>query len=378
MKFKTFIALILCLTLLTLILAGCSNTTKVECGYPDCGPDSPAHINFNSALATFPPDTVMIKSGDFSITWAHFYIILFNTVSNLYESYGADIPWAEDLDGLSLADLVLDYSTNEAKSFLAYMYGLESSNLVVGDQELAEFSQDIDGYIEEMGGIDALEEHLRETSGVYNIEVFTNIIFLEFRVGLLADKMFGDDAADFSDESVLEYINDNNLELLMAMHILLMKTEDGDGTPLKKAEEILDRLRPQAGSVNFIEVFQAEMFEHSEDSGGLMSFPDGYLFLPEAMVPEFSDTTASLNIGDMSGIVETDFGYHIILRLPVDYDTPLMTRDGPSPGSLRQLAAAGKFESIVSGWFESINQNIEFTPEFESIDLASIFKIHIY
>jgi len=378
MKSRKITALILCIALLTLTLAGCGNAGNVDCDFPDCGPDSPAHINFNAALATFPPDTVMLRSGDVSISWAHLYVILFNTVSNLTQSYGPEIPWDEDIDGMTLADLVLDYVTNEAKSYLAYMYGIESSNLILSDQELAEFRRDIDGYIEEMGGIDAIEEHLRETGGVYNFEVFENILLLEFSVGLLADNMFGEDASEFSDERVQEYINTNSLDLLMAMHILRMKTEFGDDNPLLEAEEILNRLRPQTGAANFIEIFQEEMFEHSDDGGGLMSFPNGYLFLPEAMVPEFSDTTAALNIGEMSGIVESEFGYHIILRLPVDYNTPIMTRDGPSPGSFRQLAAANSFESVVVGWLDSITQNLEITSVYESIDLAGIFGLHLH
>jgi len=275
-----------------------------------------------------------------------------------------------------LAELALDYATNEAKSFLAYMYGIESSNFTLSDQDLAEFQQDIDGYIEEMGGIEALEEYLRETSGVYNFEVFENIIKLEFSIGLLADNLYGEDAAGFTDEKVLEYINTSGLNLLMAMHILRMKAEDGSDAPLKEAEEILNRLRPQAGSANFTEIFKAEMFEHSDDGGGLMTFPDGYLFLPEAMVIEFSNTTAALNIGEMSDIVETEFGYHIILRLPIDYDSPVMTREGPSPGTFRQLAAANSFESIVGEWFDSVSQNVEFTSNYESIDLAVIFRLH--
>jgi len=378
MKLRRIIALILCITLLMLTLAGCGNDGNIECDFPDCGPDSPPHINFNAALATFPPDTVMIKSGELSITWAHLYVVLFNTVSTLFQSYGVEIPWEEEADGHILADIVLEYVTNEATTFLAYMYGIESSNLTLNEQELAEFKHDIDNYIEEMGGIDALEEHLRETGGVYNFEVFENILILEFSVGLLADNMFGEDASDFPDASVMEYISNSNLDLLMAMHILRMKTEDGDDAPLKEAEEILNRLRPQAGSANFIETFKAEMLQHSDDVGGLMSFPDGYLFLPEAMVREFSDTTAALSIGEMSGIVETDFGYHIILRLPVDYDVPVMTREGPTPGTFRQLAAANYFESTVLGWRDFVSQNIEFTSEYESIDLAGIFGLHLH
>jgi hypothetical protein len=199
---------------------------------------------------------------------------------------------------------------------------------------------------------------------------------MEFGINKLVEALYGDEGSGFPDELAGQYAEANGY--LMAMHILRMKTEDGDDAPLKEAEEILNRLRPQTGFANFVEIFQAEMFGHSDDGGGLMTFPDGYLFLPEAMVPEFSDTTAALSIGEMSGVVETDFGYHIILRLPVDYDIPIMTRDGPSPGTFRQLAAANSFESIVLGWRDHISQSIEFTSEYESLDLTRIFGLHLH
>jgi len=374
MKIKQIIALLLCFVLLLPILAGCGSK-NIECSDPDCGPGSPPHINFNAAISTFPHETAMIRSGDLVITWAELYVVIFSTVRDLLQSYGAEIPWDDEIDGLTLSELVLEYTTSEAMTFLTYMYGLHSTGFVLADQELAELRQDLDGYIEEMGGKEALEEFLRETSGVYNFEVFERIITLEFSVGFLADQLFGDDGSDFSDDNVEEYAKNQGYDLLMAMHILRMKTDDDD-TSLQEAEEILSRLRTQSGSANFTTMFSDEMFEHSEDMGGLMSFPDGYLFVADAMVEEFSDATIALNIGEMSGIVETEYGYHIILRLPVNYDTSLMTRGGTSPGTLRQMAAAGRFESILDDWFDFIEANHEFTSEYNKIDLSAIFAVH--
>ena len=48
---------------------------------------------------------------------------------------------------------------------------------------------------------------------------------------------------------------------------------------------------------------------------GLESSPDGYVFSAGKMVEAFESATRSLEPGQLSGIVESEFGYHIILRL---------------------------------------------------------------
>jgi len=32
------------------------------------------------------------------------------------------------------------------------------------------------------------------------------------------------------------------------------------------------------------------------------------------MVPEFEDAAFSMEVGDVSGVIETDFGYHLVKR----------------------------------------------------------------
>jgi parvulin-like peptidyl-prolyl isomerase len=58
------------------------------------------------------------------------------------------------------------------------------------------------------------------------------------------------------------------------------------------------------------------MTANTEDPG-VASYPDGYLFQSGEMVAEFEDATAALEIGQVSGIVETTYGYHIIYRIPI-------------------------------------------------------------
>ena len=110
------------------------------------------------------------------------------------------------------------------------------------------------------------------------------------------------------DMSVLNGL-ENNTEI-SAKHILI-KFEEGedaasvDNTAKKtQAEEILAR-------INGGEDFDALMKEFNEDTGEPET---GYTFGPGEMVAEFEDAAKALKIDEVSGLVESTYGYHIIKR----------------------------------------------------------------
>lgn len=54
------------------------------------------------------------------------------------------------------------------------------------------------------------------------------------------------------------------------------------------------------------------------DDSGMRDNEAGYLFTKGEMVEEFEKASFDLEVGEVSGVVETDYGYHIILRLEQD------------------------------------------------------------
>jgi parvulin-like peptidyl-prolyl isomerase len=81
-----------------------------------------------------------------------------------------------------------------------------------------------------------------------------------------------------------------------------------------KAEEVLAKL--QAG-----EDFDTLLAEYNEDTGETVNDDgtvDGYYFKEGTMVTEFEDAFMALEDNQISDIVETSYGYHIIERLPID------------------------------------------------------------
>jgi len=93
------------------------------------------------------------------------------------------------------------------------------------------------------------------------------------------------------------------VEQVHARHILLPTRE--------KAEEVLSKL--QAGGD-----FAALAKEYSEDPSGQFNNGDLGWFPQGIMAPEFEAAAFALQVGEISGVVETQFGFHIIELLEKD------------------------------------------------------------
>jgi parvulin-like peptidyl-prolyl isomerase len=98
-----------------------------------------------------------------------------------------------------------------------------------------------------------------------------------------------------------------------ASHILLMyKGSSRSSATRSKAEaeqQIQEIERQLQGGADFAALAKAHSDCPSKSKGGdLGQFGRGQMVRP------FEDATYAMQIGDVSGVVETDFGYHLIKR----------------------------------------------------------------
>jgi peptidyl-prolyl cis-trans isomerase D len=112
-----------------------------------------------------------------------------------------------------------------------------------------------------------------------------------------------DDLRKYYDENISRY---STPEERRASHILIQAEPGQRDAARAKAQELLDQLKARP------EAFADLARQHSQDPGSAANGGDLDFFGRGAMVKPFEDAAFSLKPGETSGLVETDFGIHII------------------------------------------------------------------
>lgn len=159
-----------------------------------------------------------------------------------------------------------------------------------------------------------------------------------------------------SEEELMDYLSGKGM--YRVKHILL-KTVDDNRQPLPddviaqkkaQAEDFLSQLQK---AEDMPALFDRLMNEHSEDGrdeSGALYAPDGYLASSGQMVPEFEEAGQALKPEELSGIVETDYGYHILLGLslaPLTDEEKAQYQKEYRPDALRDQAAQWQEEAEI-------------------------------
>ena len=209
-----------------------------------------------------------------------------------------------DLLSQKSIDSLSDFAQSPTDFEIEDLYNLEKETVSVS---YVVFSPDT--FIDDIEISDTdLASWYQENSNRYLTEPKIQLTYLPFAFKDIGDKITIEDSAiqEYYDQHLPEY---QLPEKRGARHILFQATPE-DSTDVHeaqrlKAEEILSRAR--AG-----EDFSTLAREYSEGPSG----PDGGnlgLFSRGQMIKPFEDAVFSLQPGEISDVVRTDFGYHIIL-----------------------------------------------------------------
>lgn len=114
----------------------------------------------------------------------------------------------------------------------------------------------------------------------------------------------------------------NESGILTAKHILV-----SDGALAQRLHQELMGLSGEAQRTRFVEMIAT----YGEDPG-METNPNGYTFEPDVMVSEFTAGTQALAYYEISAPIHSQFGYHIILRLPVPAGAEIMRSSGATTG----------------------------------------------
>lgn len=232
-------------------------------------------------------------------------------------------------------------------------------------EDKASYQEDLAKAKEQLGGEDAYAKYLK--SMCISDKGFEHLSSVSFIHNHMIDGMFLDGKENApTAEDLTQYAEDN--DLLVAKHILLLTKDMTTGEDLSdaekaekktKADDLLQQLQAITDPTELESKFDELMKANSEDTG-LESNPDGYVFSAGEMVEAFESATRSLEPGQLSGIVESDYGYHIILRL-----------DPATSKAFREEYSTAKLSEMEQQWADEAD--IQTTETYDNLSVADFY-----
>ena len=354
MNFRTRVFAFLLALVMAVSLAACADTGAD----PDASPTIDTGVkDLWQAAAGLPSDFELLTINGNPVE-AQFY--LYWLVSNVYQleqnflyMFGEGLDWSDEV----FADSCKADALNAAQFYLTIVFKARELGLEMTQEQVDELEAELDQVREGLGGQEALEDELRKIGLDYDTYYTINATYYYYE--RLCDNLYP------------EMPSDEELDILGAKHILLMTVDpstkealDEETIAEKKAtaEALLSQLRAAEGEAQ-LALFDELMNEYSEDTG-LAANPDGYLFTAGTMVSAFEDTTRALEFGQISDVVESEWGYHIILRLdPVEH---------PDIEATREEAVAVLTEDQINAWIKEAD--IVFSEEYENLNVQRIYE----
>ncbi len=274
--------------------------------------------------------------------------------------------WQEEIsDGVTVGDSVKE----DALNWFVYAGGIHQQASRLGIELTQEDQTKLDEqwqqFVSRYDSEKAAEEALAEQH--FTPDLYRYILETQYLSDKVFDSLYGKNGSNLPDADCAAMTENDGY--LMAKHILLLTVKmNDDGTREELSEEEkaekLEAIRKLKAQLDETEeeqrlaLFEELMVQNSEDTG-LEAFPDGYLFQDGDMVEEFYEATTALEEGEVSDVVQTTYGYHLIMRLPINYDViPSAYTQYAAYGydylTLRYLCADEAFGASARQWMDRV------------------------
>lgn len=331
------------------------------------------------AVAGVAGEEVLVKLGTAEITANDYLYWLQRSISDYLEPFGGQmttLPWDTEMsDGLTFGQYMLDDALDAAALHCMLRELARQENLTPDPEVATQVDKQYADMVVQAGSDESRVIHTLWTQ-MLSRELLTTLNENTELFDQLAELYYGENSGHYpTDAEVNAYLDE--VGRYKAKHILLATIDLDTREPLDEAtvaqkkaqaEDFLAQLR---AAEDPIALFDDLMNEHSEDSG-LATNPDGYTTAKGEMVAPFEEAALALKAGEISEVVESDFGYHIILRLPLDPDdfrddcvTSLMEKRIDQEIERLGLEKTAAFDKLNVGDFWDKLQSLQYAVQIE-------------
>lgn len=376
---KIFSILIVFILLLSLLSACADASVREYEPTPGLTPKPEGAHDFEKAYKSMEPDTVVFTVGKDKIYWDEFFYWINTSILRIESQLGA-MPLGDMLtEDESFADFVMEDAKTVVTQFYALSKELSELGVELSEDSKAKFEEIKKANMERYcGGQVSDEEFYKKISEyfiserVYKYVGETSLLHQDGFVSL-----YGEAGEKFPEDKALAFAEEQGY--MRAMHVLF-SYENADGSAKteteklelkKEAEATAAELRAVEDKSKLVEEFKKKVQEKGEDPGAVQ-YADGYYFTEGAMVPEFENAVKSAGMYEVTGPVESEFGLHVILRLPLDADGVLEVPMGNYPPRTLKTDAAGfDYNEKIKGFAEKYA--LEESEVLKDFDLLKIF-----
>lgn len=331
------------------------------------------------AVAGVAGEEVLVKLGTAEITANDYLYWLQRSISDYLEPFGGQmttLPWDTEMsDGLTFGQYMLDNALDAAALHCMLRELARQENLTPDPDVATQVDKQYAAMVVQAGSDESRVIHTLWTQ-MLTRDLLINLNENTELFSQLAELYYGENSGHYpTDAEVNAYLDE--VGRYKAKHILLATIDLDTREPLDEAtvaqkkaqaEDFLAQLR---AAEDPIALFDDLMNEHSEDSG-LATNPDGYTTAKGEMVAPFEEAALALKAGEISEVVESDFGYHIILRLPLDPDdfrddcvTSLMEKRIDQEIERLGLEKTAAFDKLNVGNFWDKLQSLQYAVQIE-------------
>lgn len=205
------------------------------------------------------------------------------------------------------------------------------------------------------------------------VTYFTEDLLRQMQEFTLLQQKLMEEVCPVSDDDVAAAKLTVESDYYKAQHIMMLYPDEYDTSQLSSTEEnpitdadtsnlvyqqMLDILDQLENGADFTELEE----EYSDDISTVQNYPDGRILTYGDTVQQFEDTARSLAIGETSGIIKTQYGYHIIKRVALTADDIQETAETLAA---EEAGQSDEFDDWMYG--QIMDATVEYCDQYDEI-----------